>query len=76
MERGEITAVFTGLQVTRLNLFLVLKLGLRCSGRKSILIQFISSRRLESRNIEFGFEFEFEFEFIMKTHCSGGVCAK
>ena len=75
MERGEITAVFTG-QVTRLNLFLVLKLGLRCSGRKSILNQFISSRTLESRNIEFGFEFEFEFEFIMKTHCSGGVCAK
>ena len=74
MERGEITAVFTG-QVTRLKLFLlVLKLGLRCSGRKSILNQFISIRRLESRNIEFGFEFE--FEFIMKTHCSGGVCAK
>ena len=39
MERGEITAVFTG-QVTRLNLFSVLKLGLRCSGRKSILNQF------------------------------------
>ena len=67
MERGEITAVFTGLQVARLNLFLVLKLGLRCSDRKSILIQFISSRRLESRNIDFGFQFEFEFDFIMST---------
>ena len=46
-------------QVTRLNLFKVLKLGLRCSGRKSILNPFTSSRRLESRNIQFGFEFEF-----------------
>ena len=66
-ETRDAEVVFTGLQVTTLNLFLVLKLRLRCSGRKSILIQFISSRRLESQNVEFGFEFEFEFEFIMST---------
>ena len=63
MERGEITAIFAG-YYTKLVQGIVVKLGLRCSGRKSILNPFISSRRLESRNIEFGFEFEFEFIMI------------